>query len=200
MVTILTFKSKCLFTEKFSLWNYREIKFHIRFLYICVYCWFTDKCLLLEYVIITWVQNVSVYNYHYHSAQLGQAQIQQINWHFSLFIKRSNEWIFLKKAHLSEGLRLNIDSQNNDNEYVSSFCNSHQSHQCWSRWQLCIDDIYQAALMKWWPGLCITAIIFITWSCYIYVSMFYGIFAGNMWILTCMQNDTVQIQNISWQC
>lgn len=101
-----------------------------------------------------------------------------------------------KKTHLSEALGLNIDSQNNDNEYVSSFCNSHQS----SRWQLCIDDIYQAALMKWWSGLCITAIIFITWSCYIYVSIFYGIFAGNMWILTCMQNDTVQIQNISWQC
>lgn len=123
-----------------------------------------------------------------------------IDWHFSLFIKRSNEWIFKKKVHLSEALGLNIDSQNNDNEYVSSFCNSHQSHQCWSRWQLCIGDIYQAALMKWWPGLCITAIIFITWSCYIYVSIFYGIFAGNMWILTGMQNNTVQIQNISWQC
>lgn len=101
-----------------------------------------------------------------------------------------------KKTHLSEALGLNIDSQNNDNEYVSSFCNSHQS----SRWQLCIDDIYQAALMKWWLGLCITAIIFITWSCYIYVSIFYGIFEGNMWILTGMQNNTVQIQNISWQC
>lgn len=107
-----------------------------------------------------------------------------------------NEFKKKKKTHLSEALGLNIDSQNNDNEYVSSFCNSHQS----SRWQLCIDDIYQAALMKWWPVLCITAIIFITWSCYIYVSIFYGIFAGNMWILTSMPNNTVQIQNISWQC
>lgn len=35
-----------------------------------------------------------------------------------------------KKAHLREALGINIDSQNNDNEYVSSFRNSHQSHQC----------------------------------------------------------------------
>lgn len=119
------------------------------------------------------------------------------NYHYSL--KGVMNEFLKKKAHLREALGLNIDSQNNDNEYVSSVCNSHQS----SRWQLCIDDIYQAALMKWWPGLCITAIIFITWSCYIYpvcVNFLWYIFAGNMWILTCMQNDKVQIQNISWQC
>lgn len=41
--------------------------------------------------------------------KLGEAQIYYIyNWHFSLFIKRRNEWI-LKKAHLSKALGLNID-------------------------------------------------------------------------------------------
>lgn len=49
-------------------------------------------------------------------------------YHYSL--KGVMNEFFKKKAHLREALGPNIDSQNNDNEYVSSFRNSHQSHQC----------------------------------------------------------------------
>lgn len=35
-----------------------------------------------------------------------------------------------KKIYLSEVLGLNIDFQNNDNEYVFLFCNSYQLYQC----------------------------------------------------------------------
>lgn len=53
-----------------------------------------------------------------------------IDIYYYLLKRVMNEFFKKKKVYLREVLGLNIDFQNNDNEYVFLFCNSYQLYQC----------------------------------------------------------------------